>query len=232
MEFDVFVKLIESAQTARDGYLLLDRAEKEGTPELIEWLRTCSVRWALVTNQHLREVMFLAQYPKWNNQDMVRYLTLCEFNDNELLDQAEARGLDVTKWSGQLCVAAMSYSTTIEWLNRRIDVRSRVSPISLHSPFWYEPLEEPESTLESLAMINYPEPMANVARHMKCLSVYYVKDTIMEFIKREHCLANNGALLRVLMKEKRSRRGMRKMLATHLKLTPSDFASAGLPATE
>ena len=54
----------------------------------------------------------------------------------------------------------------------------------------------------------------------------------MGFIRREHCLANHGALLRVLTREKRPRRGMRKMLAERLKLTSSDFASAGLAAIE
>ena len=202
MDYSTFIKLMRLAQTAQDGYLLLERAEKEGTPELREWLWMYGEKWAINENSYMRSVMFLAQYPDCGSQDLARDLSLVEFNNYLLLDRAEARGLDVSKWSGAQCVAAMLYPSAIKWLNQRTDVRSKIMPVSLRSPFWEVPLRNPEDTLESLAIINYPELMGSVAKRIEYFSVSYITHTLMDFIRREHCLANHGALLRVLMRKK------------------------------
>ena len=63
MDHSTFVRLLRSTITDHDGHVLIEQAEKEGTPELVEWLRMYGEKWSIEEFGHMRPVMFLAQHP-------------------------------------------------------------------------------------------------------------------------------------------------------------------------
>lgn len=227
MDFAAFCEAMKTIKSEQEGFALAELTEKN--PEFCELLRTHGVRRVAASScWHVAAApMFLAQHPTFAGYNSQRELSLFAHNNTELLDLAVKRGLNVDLLGNDLFVNVLPYDMSVEWLSKRTNIAAKIMAVPEDDCCWERVGRYPEFCMKTLLRVQCGEPLARVALYLKERSRSTRKIVMSENIPREYCLANNGALLRALLWNTRTRSNLLKKLIKKCRLSPSDLLSVG-----
>lgn len=216
-----------------EGIALIKRVEMEGTSQLREWLRECGHDWMMNekncgSRMRLVAIVMLSNFANASKKRDKKMLELIVNNDEEgliCLDIAEKRGLNVRRWGTSLLVNSLASEKVLTWLNERVDVTAKLLASDWDEEWsgWY---------LKRVRILCCLSRTGNNKLLVKILSktrgeICQTELRELVTLGREKCLADNGALIHIVLKTNYMRAQKIKILRQR-GFSQSDFASIGL----
>lgn len=232
MNVDQFKRAAFAISDSDEGFALVELA-KNGTPQLHEWLQTDGYIW-MMNNSHcssrMQPAAFMVRHKNFANVDEKRDKLLLRLviNHNSLicLNIAEKRGLDVRLWSTLLLVYSLACADTLAWINERVDVTAKLLASSWDKQWrgWYEGrykifynLCETGNNRLLTKILMKSRGDINLSELKKLASM-----------GRDKCLADNGALIHVVLKRRKHMRAKKIKTLRRCGFSQSDLVSIGI----
>ena len=215
-----FKTALQKTQGFRDSLALVEQGQLN--PILNRWLVCSGYQWMMSHSYSMTAVEIIAQR-RWHGAAH----TLMEYNDEEILDAAEQRELDVRQWNAATLAKVLVFYPAAKWLSARVNIEEKILAEPQNHECWRRIWRNRFNgdMLAALAAANYSELLAHVL--CGCGALWSVKKVAAR-VEKAQLLANNGALLRLLLRHKYMRAQKIKILRQH-GFSQSDFVSIGLP---
>jgi hypothetical protein len=215
-----FKTALQKTRGFRDSLALVEQGQLN--PILNCWLVRSGYQWMMQYSYCMTAVEIIAQR-RWH---AVAVHTLMEHNDEEILDAAEQRGLEVRQWNAATLAGALVFCSATKWLSTRVNIEEKILAEPRNHECWRRIWRNRFNgdILKALAAANYSELLAHILRAYE--RVWSVKKAAAH-IKKAQLLANSGALLHLMLRHKYRRAQKIKILRQH-GFSQSDFVSIGI----
>jgi hypothetical protein len=218
-----FKTALQKTQGFRDSLALVEQGQLN--PILNCWLVRSGYLWMMSHGYCMTAVKIIAQR-RWQRRWHSTAYILMEHNDEEILDAAEQRGLDVRQWNAATLAKVLVFYPAAKWLSARVNIEEKILAEPQNHECWRLIWRNRFNgdMLAALAAANYSELLAHVL--CGCRALWSVKKVAAR-VEKAQLLANNGALLRLLLRHKYMRAQKIKILRQH-GFSQSDFVSIGI----